>query len=100
MKRKLIISIISLLFCINTFAATPQKLSEEDCKHIIVSYKIDPKIKSAKGWKRIFESDKWRKAFQLDHYTEEELECLEAYILANAMDVKSYNRYIGMELKI
>ena len=99
MKLKTLILIIILTFSVNAYSAT-SKLTDEECKQIIAGYKIDPKIKSAKGWKRIFESDKWRKAFQLDQYTKEELECLEEYILANAMDVKSYNRYIGMELKI
>lgn len=98
MKIKILILILFLTFAFDSHASI-SKLSNDDCLRIIASYKIDPKIKSAKGWKRIFESDKWKKAFQLDQYTKEELDCLEEYIMANAMDVKSYNRYVGMELK-
>lgn len=98
--RKIITCII-LVFVMNVNASqlTPV-LTDEECLEIIKTYQIEPKIKSVRGWKNVFKSEKWRKIFKLDGYTIEELDCLEEYILANAMVVKKYNRFIGMELKI
>lgn len=102
MKKNILILFFVFICLYNnsSFAAEYDlKLSLYKCDLIIKHYGIDPKIKSAKGWNRIFDNDKWKKTFQLDQYSEEELECLKRYILENAMDVKEYNRFIGMELK-
>jgi|SaaInlStandDraft_4_1057021.scaffolds.fasta_scaffold66808_2 hypothetical protein len=75
-------------------------LTDEECLEIISAYKINPKIKSARGWNRVFKSKKWKKIFLLDNYTAAEIDCLKHYIVANAMNVKKYDRFIGMEMGI
>ncbi len=75
-------------------------LTDAECKEIIKTYKIDPKIKSSRGWNHIFQSEKWLQRFDLDRYNDAELNCIKEYILANAMDVNKYNKYVGMEIKL
>lgn len=75
------------------------KLSEDQCLKIIESYHIDPKIKSVRGWKHVFKSEKWKKIFLLNEYNEDEMFCLEKYILDNAMDINEYDKFLGVELE-
>lgn len=88
-----------LLICGLSFGDTPV-LSDVECKKIITQYKIDPKIKSKRGWEQIFKSRSWHSKFLLDKYSRSELDCLEKYIIRNAMDVKAYSRFVGMEFKL
>lgn len=74
------------------------RLTKDQCLKIIDSYCIDPKIKSVRGWKHVFKSEKWKKIFMLDKYTDAELICLEEYILLHAMNIKQYDTFIGVEL--
>lgn len=95
--------LLTIIIVMNTSLAAHEgykPLTDEECAAIIKTYKIDPKIKSARGWKNVFSSEKWLKRFNLDKYNHEELVCIMEYILANAMDVKKYNQYIGMEMKL
>lgn len=98
---KFIIGIFLLLCNINLYAISGIKaLTDAECAAIIKTYKIDPKIKSVRGWNNVFSSEKWLQRFNLDIYTPAELDCIKEYILANAMDIKKYNQFIGMEMKL
>lgn len=77
-----------------------EKMTDYGCVTLIMEYPIDPKIKSTKGWRRVFESEKWKERFKLDKYEPKELECLKKYIMENTMDVRKYNRFVGMELEL
>lgn len=99
--KKIIISIFMIMFLFSTEGFSTQKaLTDEQCDKIIKAYKIDPEIKSKRGWLNVFKSDQWKKKFLLDGYTESELACIYDYILANAMVVKKYSNYVGVEMKI
>lgn len=95
-----IIKIIIIILLSVTGQAKAQVLTDDECAQIIKTFKIDPKIKSSRGWKNVFKSEKWLKQFKLTEYTPEELECIKSYILANAMNVGSHKQYLGMEIKL
>lgn len=99
--KKIYLILLIFMFILQASAwAQIKPLTDAECAEIIKTYKIDPKIKSVRGWKNVFSSDKWLKRFNLDKYNQAELDCIMEYILANAMDVKEYNQFIGMELKL
>ncbi len=99
--KKIYLILLIFMFILQAAAwAQIKPLTDSECAEIIKTYKIDPKIKSVRGWKNVFSSDKWLKRFNLDGYNQAELDCIMTYILANAMDVKEYNQFIGMELKL
>lgn len=97
--RKIIFMILLILNS-SLFGVDNRPLTDEECAKIIKTYKIDPKIKSKRGWEHVFTSEKWSKIFNLDVYNRYELDCIKEYILSNAMMVKKHNNYLGMEIKI
>lgn len=101
MKKIVLFVLLFMIVTITNAEPNNQTIASVDmCASVISTYPIDPKIKSEKGWRRIFGSEKWKKRFKLDAYDEEELECLEDYVVQNAMNIKQYDRFVGMELKL